>query len=145
MQSAEYIKPLFKQLRKRDLDPDVLRNVAEIVHYMQKREYLRSNDAYLRLSIGNAPWPIGVTMVGVRNRITLSRLYKLNLFVIDSRAICSRKDSLKFGRTCAKRRSFEEIHSELEAVVDVRADDQAAGRSESKVRRGCSCTFLDTD
>jgi pre-mRNA-splicing factor 18 len=63
MQSAEYIKPLFKQLRKRDLDPDVLRNIAEIVHYMQKREYLRASDAYLRLSIGNAPWPIGVTMV----------------------------------------------------------------------------------
>lgn len=98
--SAEYLKPLFKSLRKRvrraflhcrstlspeaaavllpgrtsdaqalpsqELDADVLRNIAEITHYMQKREYLRANDAYLRLSIGNAPWPIGVTMVGVR-------------------------------------------------------------------------------
>lgn len=63
MQSGEYLKPLFKQLRKRELEPDVLRNIAEIVHFMQKREYLRANDAYLRLSIGNAPWPIGVTMV----------------------------------------------------------------------------------
>lgn len=31
---------------------------------MQKRQYQRANDSYLRLSIGNAPWPIGVTMVG---------------------------------------------------------------------------------
>lgn len=31
---------------------------------MQKRQYQKANDSYLRLSIGNAPWPIGVTMVG---------------------------------------------------------------------------------
>lgn len=64
-QSAEYLKPLFKQLRKRELAPDVLQALAEIVHNMQMRQYLRANDAYLRLSIGNAPWPIGVTMVSV--------------------------------------------------------------------------------
>jgi pre-mRNA-splicing factor 18 len=42
----------------------MLVRIAEIVHYMQKRQYQRANDSYLRLSIGNAPWPIGVTMVG---------------------------------------------------------------------------------
>lgn len=42
----------------------MLVRVAEIVHYMQKRQYQKANDTYLRLSIGNAPWPIGVTMVG---------------------------------------------------------------------------------
>lgn len=75
IQSAEYIKPLFKQLRKRELEPDVFRNVAEIVHYMQKREYLRANDAYLRLSIGNAPWPIGVTMVGIHERSSREKIF----------------------------------------------------------------------
>ena len=29
---------------------------------------MAANDAYLRLSIGNAPWPIGVTMVGIHER-----------------------------------------------------------------------------
>ena len=42
----------------------MLARIAEIVHYMQKRQYQKANDSYLRLSIGNAPWPIGVTMVG---------------------------------------------------------------------------------
>lgn len=42
----------------------MLVRIAEIVYYMQKRQYQRANDSYLRLSIGNAPWPIGVTMVG---------------------------------------------------------------------------------
>jgi hypothetical protein len=47
-----------------NLPADMLARVAEIVHYMQKRQYQKANDSYLRLSIGNAPWPIGVTMVG---------------------------------------------------------------------------------
>ena len=42
----------------------MLVRIAEIVYYMQKRQYQKANDSYLRLSIGNAPWPIGVTMVG---------------------------------------------------------------------------------
>ncbi|KAK7454547.1 hypothetical protein VKT23_011300 [Stygiomarasmius scandens] len=68
VQSAEYLKPLFKQLRSRNLPSDVLARIAEIVHYMQKRQYQKANDSYLRLSIGNAPWPIGVTMVGIHER-----------------------------------------------------------------------------
>ncbi|KIK80971.1 hypothetical protein PAXRUDRAFT_28016 [Paxillus rubicundulus Ve08.2h10] len=69
VQSAEYLKPLFRTLRSRQsLPPDMLARIAEIVHYMQKRQYQKANDAYLRLSIGTAPWPIGVTMVGIHER-----------------------------------------------------------------------------
>jgi len=68
VQSGEYLKPLFKTLRSRNLPGDMLARLAEIVHYMQKRQYQRANDSYLRLSIGNAPWPIGVTMVGIHER-----------------------------------------------------------------------------
>ncbi|KIM62786.1 hypothetical protein SCLCIDRAFT_1214906 [Scleroderma citrinum Foug A] len=68
VQSADYLKPLFKMLRSRSLPSDMLTRIAEIVHYMQKREYQKANDSYLRLSIGNAPWPIGVTMVGIHER-----------------------------------------------------------------------------
>jgi len=67
-QSAEYLKPLFKLLRSRSLPADMLARIAEIVHHMQKRQYQKANDSYLRLSIGNAPWPIGVTMVGIHER-----------------------------------------------------------------------------
>jgi len=68
VQSAEYMKPLFKQLKTRTLPPDMLKNIAEIVYFMQMRQYQRANDSYLRMSIGNAPWPIGVTMVGIHER-----------------------------------------------------------------------------
>ncbi|KAG8876384.1 mRNA splicing protein prp18 [Tulasnella sp. 331] len=66
--SAEYLKPLFRTLKQRNLPKDVLARLAEIVHYMQARQYQRANDSYLRLSIGNAAWPIGVTMVGIHER-----------------------------------------------------------------------------
>jgi pre-mRNA-splicing factor 18 len=54
--------------------PDVLRLLAEIVHHMQLRQYQKANDAYLRLSIGNAAWPIGVTSVGIHERNARERI-----------------------------------------------------------------------
>ncbi|KOS13738.1 pre-mrna splicing factor [Malassezia pachydermatis] len=72
-QTAEYLKPLFKSLRKRALEPDMLLRIAEIVHYMQLREYRKANDSYLQLSIGNAPWPIGITMAGLKRLMTFAQ------------------------------------------------------------------------
>lgn len=63
-QSAEYLKPFFKSLRHKALEQDVLMRITEIAQLMIKREHMAASDAYLKLSIGNAPWPIGVTMVG---------------------------------------------------------------------------------
>jgi hypothetical protein len=37
-----------------------------IVKACQERNYLRANDIYLALAIGNAAWPIGVTQVRQR-------------------------------------------------------------------------------
>ncbi|KAI8828039.1 Prp18 domain-containing protein, partial [Chytriomyces cf. hyalinus JEL632] len=67
-QTAEYLKPLFAQLKRGTIEADVIARVTEICQFMQEREYLKANDSYLRLSIGNAPWPIGVTMVGIHER-----------------------------------------------------------------------------
>lgn len=39
-----------------------------IVQCIRERNYLAANDVYLRLAIGNAPWPIGVTSVGIHER-----------------------------------------------------------------------------
>ena len=42
---------------------DVKRGMWLIVEAMQRRDYREAMDVYLRISIGNAPWPIGVTSV----------------------------------------------------------------------------------
>ncbi|KAI9636840.1 putative pre-mRNA splicing factor [Dioszegia hungarica] len=68
VQSGVNMKPLFKQLRSRDMPPDLIYKLAELCHHVQQRQYQRANDAYLRLSIGNAAWPIGVTSVGLHER-----------------------------------------------------------------------------
>ncbi|KAI1315165.1 mRNA splicing protein prp18 [Mortierella claussenii] len=74
-QSAEYLRPFFKQLRQKSLEPDVLMRITEIAELMIKREHMAANDAYLKLSIGNAPWPIGVTMVGIHERSGREKIF----------------------------------------------------------------------
>lgn len=57
-----------------ELDANVVRLLAEMIHSMQLRSYQKANDAYLRLSIGNAAWPIGVTSVGIHGRNARDRI-----------------------------------------------------------------------
>src|SRR6202008_126893 len=47
---------------------DILVNIVKICKDMQERNYVAAYDTYCELSIGNAPWPIGVTMVGIHDR-----------------------------------------------------------------------------
>jgi len=76
VQAQSYMGPLFKHLEKRDLHPDIFPKVCEIVYYAQQRKYVTANDVYLRLSIGNAAWPIGVTMVGIHERSAREKLHE---------------------------------------------------------------------
>lgn len=36
---------------------------------------VQANDAYLQMAIGNAPWPIGVTMVGIHARTGREKIF----------------------------------------------------------------------
>lgn len=67
-QAKDHIKILLRLLRKDALEEDVFYRLTEICGFLQQRNYVRANDAYLRLAIGNAPWPIGVTAVGIHER-----------------------------------------------------------------------------
>lgn len=40
-----------------------------------ERDYLAAMDHYIKLAIGNAPWPIGVTMVGIHERSAREKIY----------------------------------------------------------------------
>lgn len=68
VQSKENMTPLFRKFENADVDIDVLKPIVEIVKAAQERRYVDANDGYLRLSIGKAAWPIGVTMVGIHER-----------------------------------------------------------------------------
>ncbi|GAB5585986.1 hypothetical protein Unana1_00886 [Umbelopsis nana] len=74
-QTADYLRPLFKQLKSKAMEPDILARVTEITHHMQNRRYRDAQDSYLQLSIGNSPWPIGVTMVGIHERSAREKIF----------------------------------------------------------------------
>ncbi|KAL8830455.1 MAG: hypothetical protein Q9191_001417 [Dirinaria sp. TL-2023a] len=76
LQSRENMRPLFKKFESGDLADAILEPVVEIVHAAQERRYVDANDGYLRLSIGKAAWPIGVTMVGIHERSAREKLHE---------------------------------------------------------------------
>lgn len=74
-QTHEYLQPFFRALKQKTLEPDVLARVTDMASYMQQREYQKANNEYLTMSIGNAPWPIGVTMVGIHERSGREKIF----------------------------------------------------------------------
>lgn len=75
VQCKQTMTPLFRKFEKDDLDESVLKSIVEIVKAAQERRYVDANDGYLRLSIGKAAWPIGVTMVGIHERSAREKLH----------------------------------------------------------------------
>lgn len=75
-QAKMYMAPLFTHFRNRDLKKELYSKICEIVVEAQARRYVKANDLYLRLSIGNAAWPIGVTMVGIHERSAREKLHE---------------------------------------------------------------------
>lgn len=39
-----------------------------MINFMKEGEFVKANDIYILTAIGNAPWPIGLTMVGIHER-----------------------------------------------------------------------------
>lgn len=72
--SLQNLRPLFTHFEQGDLAEALLEPLLEIVSAAQERRYVDANDAYLRLSIGKAAWPIGVTMVGIHERSAREKL-----------------------------------------------------------------------
>ncbi|POR39709.1 Pre-mRNA-splicing factor 18 [Tolypocladium paradoxum] len=75
VQTRENMKPLFRKFEAGDLDDSLVAPIVEIVKALQERRYVDANDGYLRLSIGKAAWPIGVTMVGIHERSAREKLH----------------------------------------------------------------------
>lgn len=75
-QSRANMAPLFRKFEAGQLEEGILGPMVEIVAAAQGRRYVEANDGYLRLSIGKAAWPIGVTMVGIHERSAREKLHE---------------------------------------------------------------------
>eukprot|EP00049_Salpingoeca_infusionum_P006101 m.101350 g.101350 ORF g.101350 m.101350 type:complete len:150 (+) comp13197_c0_seq4:240-689(+) len=58
-----------------ELGEDILVGLREMVEWLMQREYIEANNAYLRVAISNAPWPIGVTNVGIHSRTGREKIF----------------------------------------------------------------------
>ncbi|XP_056653310.1 pre-mRNA-splicing factor 18-like isoform X4 [Monodelphis domestica] len=67
----EELEALGKSLGKGDDQEDM----DIITKFLLQREYVKANDAYLQMAIGSAPWPIGVTMVGIHARTGREKIF----------------------------------------------------------------------
>ena len=74
-QCRESVSYLFDLLRQRTVPEDVVDHLDKIVEFMKKREYVLATDEYLKIAIGNAAWPMGVTMVGIHERAGRERIF----------------------------------------------------------------------
>uniref|UniRef100_A0A4Y0BGZ8 Pre-mRNA-splicing factor 18 n=1 Tax=Anopheles funestus TaxID=62324 RepID=A0A4Y0BGZ8_ANOFN len=78
-QTRLYLKPLLRKLKNKTIPEDILDSLTDITKSLLKRDYIHASDAYLTMAIGNAPWPIGVTMVGIHARTGREKIFSKNV------------------------------------------------------------------
>ena len=68
-QSEEWLEPLYEMLRTHNLPADIAVHLADMLKLaLIERDYVRANNAYLELAIGDSPWPLGITMTQIHVR-----------------------------------------------------------------------------
>lgn len=74
-QTRAFIKPLFKLLKTRTTSPDILKASERMASACLAREYSQAQESYLTMAIGNAAWPMGVTMVSIHERAGRTKIF----------------------------------------------------------------------
>lgn len=74
-----YLKPLFKLLKKKTISRDILRQLKLISKDLVARNYKNATSHYIEMSVGNAAWPMGVTMVGIHARTGREKIAQNNI------------------------------------------------------------------
>ncbi|KAK6454666.1 Prp18 domain-containing protein [Scheffersomyces xylosifermentans] len=73
----DLVKLLYK-LRSQKLSDDMLTSLTTIIYHIQNHEFRKANESYMKLSIGNVAWPIGVQNVGIHARSAASKITGVN-------------------------------------------------------------------
>ncbi|KAI5957465.1 hypothetical protein KGF57_003159 [Candida theae] len=65
---------LLYKLRSGKIPTEALVSLSTIIYYLQSNQFNKANESYMKLSIGNVCWPIGVVNVGIHARSSSSRI-----------------------------------------------------------------------
>ena len=74
-QCRGYIKPLLRLLKRREVTKIIMNKLFEVMVFCLDLDFIRAHNKYIELAIGNAPWPMGVTMVGIHERSGRSKIF----------------------------------------------------------------------
>lgn len=75
--------PMLVHLRKHNLEESQLTSLLTILYHLQRAQYNKALESYMKLSIGNVAWPIGVVSVSIHARSRDSKLFggKANIMI----------------------------------------------------------------
>eukprot|EP00919_Chromeraceae_sp_WS-2016_P081624 GHVR01192858.1.p1 GENE.GHVR01192858.1~~GHVR01192858.1.p1 ORF type:complete len:398 (-),score=120.26 GHVR01192858.1:12-1205(-) len=74
LQTRQNLRPLIKMLKQEFVERAVLDALYEMTTCCKDRDYVRAHHVYIDLAIGKAPWPMGVTMVGIHERAAQTKI-----------------------------------------------------------------------
>lgn len=69
----DLVKLLYK-LRAGKLEESIILSLATIIYYIQLQDFVKANESYMKLSIGNVAYPIGIRDVGIHARHALLKI-----------------------------------------------------------------------
>lgn len=124
-QAKLYMGPLFQHFKNRDLKEELYSKVCEIVVEAQARRYVKANDLYLRLSIGNAyvPSPYLPSVILTHPQSLAHRRHHGR----HPRAFRARKTAREgHGRTHHVGRGDAQVPAEHQALSELLPDEMAA-------------------
>jgi len=78
-QCKDYVRPLFKMCKKKNVPADILMKLEEMVRFCENGDFRSANDKYLRAAIGNAAWPMGLNGVSIHQRAAQDNVGKSNI------------------------------------------------------------------
>lgn len=74
LQTTETLLPLIRKLQNDTVDHHLKLDLHEFVKHAVAHRYADASKAYLKISIGNAAWPIGVGKVFIQERASMDRI-----------------------------------------------------------------------
>ena len=74
MKTQNTLEPMIHALLSGQVDIELRKDLEAVVRFALAKQFADANNAYLRLSIGNKPWPIGVGHVFIQERASMDRI-----------------------------------------------------------------------
>eukprot|EP01063_Lacrimia_lanifica_P008444 TRINITY_DN1547_c1_g1_i3.p1 TRINITY_DN1547_c1_g1~~TRINITY_DN1547_c1_g1_i3.p1 ORF type:complete len:379 (+),score=154.52 TRINITY_DN1547_c1_g1_i3:64-1200(+) len=74
-ETSSFLEPLLQQLASKDgVASRITAPLRKVVWFTQRKQYIKAMDEYIALSVGRAQWPLGVTQVGIHDRVGRDRI-----------------------------------------------------------------------